>query len=64
MCRDKIKKQNGDLTELRRSHAELLADRDRTLKYNEELEKTLQSIKEINRELKQVIKTVFINEKL
>ena len=54
MCRDKIKKQNSDLAELRRSHAELLADRERGLKYNEELEKTLQSMKEINKELKQV----------
>ena len=54
MCRDKIKKLNRDLTELRRSHAELQADRDRSLKYNEELEKTLQSMKEINKELKQV----------
>ena len=59
MCRAKIKKQNCDLTELRRSHADLLADRDRSLKYNDELEKTIQSMKEINKELKHVMKIFY-----
>ena len=48
-----MKKQNSDLVELRRSHTELLADRERALKYNDELEKTIHSMKEINKELKQ-----------
>ena len=59
MCRAKIKKQNCDLTELRRSHADLLADRDRSLKYNDEQEKTIQSMKEINKELKHVMKIFY-----
>lgn len=57
MCRETIKKQNRDLVDLQRSHAEMQSDRERALRYNEELEKTLHSMKEVNHDLKQVRNT-------
>jgi len=54
MSRDKLLKQGKDLADLRRSHAEMQQDRERAVRYNEELEKTLQSIKQINQDLKKV----------
>ncbi|XP_076815768.1 uncharacterized protein LOC143461781 isoform X2 [Clavelina lepadiformis] len=52
MCREKVRKQSKDLSELRKSYQEMQGDRERAITYNVELEKTVHSIKEINKGLK------------
>ena len=54
LCADRLDKEARDLDELRRAHEELNLDNGRTKRYNQEMEKTLKSIKDINQELKRV----------
>ena len=54
LCMDRLKKETRDLSDLSKAHEELRADNGRTKRYNEEMEKTLKSIKAINQDIKRV----------
>nr|XP_026695707.1 myosin-8 isoform X3 [Ciona intestinalis] len=54
ICQSELKKRNKDLIDLRRKYKDTSEDMMRVRKYNVELEKTVQTIKEINKDLKKV----------